>query len=128
MIDLNKLWGLNFIYIKLYENRVIVRDVNTKVTIDRKSLEPFSNTRLLLADFTIAEKFLREILNEMYGKRMFQKALAVLIQPMEKTEGGLSEVEKVSFNDLALHIGGRYVKIEENKLNIDDVSVKNYFK
>jgi rod shape-determining protein MreB len=128
MIDLTKLRGLNIIYIKLYENRVIIRDVNTQVNIDRKSLEPFSNSRLLLADFTIAEKFIREILNELYGKRMFQKALAVLIQPMEKTEGGLSQVEKVSFNDLVMHIGGKYVKIEENKLNIDDVSVKQYFK
>lgn len=128
MIDLTKLLGLNVIYIKLYENRVIIRDVNTKVTVDRKSLEPFSNSRLLLADFTIAEKFIREILVELHGKRMFKKALAVLIQPMEKTEGGLSQVEKVSFNDLALHIGGKYVKIEENTWNLDDDSVKHYFK
>lgn len=127
MINLYNIKGLNYIYIRLYENRAIIRDVNTQVSIDRISVEPFSNSRLLLADFTNAEKFIREILNEIHGKKMFQKTLAVLIQPMEKTEGGLSQVEIVSFNDLAMQIGGKYVKIEENKIKIEDDAIKRYF-
>ena len=50
--------------------------------------------------------------------------MKVLIQPMEKLEGGISSVERCSYNDLAMHIGAKYVFIIDTQEILDDLRVK----
>ncbi len=127
MIDLTKITGRDYAYIRLYENRVVIKNPKTNDSVEKKALLPFSSSRLLLADFIVAENLIREILPEIYEKKLISKPLAVLFQPMEKTEGGLSRVEKASFNDLAVQIGGRFAKIEEDKRELSNQEVIDYF-
>ncbi len=92
--------------------------------MDKTSINKFSNPRMLVADFRNAEAFIRDILDEIYNHKKLTPSLKVLIQPMEKLDGGLSSVEKRSYNDLILHIGGRYAFIHETQETLDDSRVK----
>lgn len=103
------------------------------ITIDRNSHDKFSNPRMLLADFLIAEGFIRSVLKEMSQEKRFAPPMKMLIQPMDKLEGGLSPVEERSFMDLAEHVGAKYVFVHPTQERLDDtrvlelVRVKNRF-
>lgn len=71
---------------------------------------PFGHPRTLISDFTLAEKLLsqglRTMLRNMGGFFITAPALAI-IHPLEKTEGGLTEVEQRAFKELGLSVGFR---------------------
>lgn len=79
---------------------------------------------MVLANFIAAEELIIEILDEIYLGKRVRPSLKVLIQPMELCEGGLSQVEEAAFNDLAEHIGGKYVFIHPNQEKIDDIRIR----
>ena len=54
--------------------------------------------------------------------------LVVLIQPIEKIEGRVSEVEKMILNDLALKIGGRYCSLHLTQELLSDEQVRQLTK
>jgi rod shape-determining protein MreB len=72
---------------------------------DTKIVNPFSHPRTLLSDFEIAEKLIRYVYLVLHRKSFFISAPKVVIQPMEKTEGGLTIIEKRAFQELAISAG-----------------------
>ncbi len=72
---------------------------------------PFSHPRQLLANFQNAEKVLKHMVNNAAGKRVFTPSPRIVFQPMEKIEGGLTEVEIRAFKELCLGTGAREVII-----------------
>ncbi|WP_409523688.1 rod shape-determining protein MreB [Nitrincola sp. MINF-07-Sa-05] len=76
-------------------------------------VNPFSHPRTLLNDFLVAEKFLQEAFKTLLGKKLFSPAPAVVIQLMEKTEGGLTLIEIRAFKELALGAGARRVAVHQ---------------
>ncbi len=115
---------LNTIYIRLYTDKVILRHLEKEITINRTAVNKFSNPRMLLADFRNAQALIRDILDEIYSRKRITPSFKVLLQPMEKLEGGISSVERCSYNDLAMHIGAKYVYIHETQEILDDSLVK----
>lgn len=111
------------VYIRLYENKVDLRYLEKDQSITRISFEKFSNDRLLIASVSTAAIFIRDILGEIQGKKMFKTSLVVILQPMEKIEGGISEVEKMIFNDLVLLIGGRICIIHPTQELLTDLKI-----
>ena len=116
------------LYIRLLTNKVTIRSIEKDITIEREAVNPFSNQRMVLADFLNAEEFIRQIINEMYNHKRYIPSFKVIIQPIEKIEGGISPVEERSFNDLAMHIGAKYVFIHRTKEILDDSRVKEIVK
>ncbi len=112
------------IYIRLFENKVELRYLSKNQTITRIAENKFSNERLLIASFNNAEALIREILTEIQGKRLLTPLLVVLLQPMEKIEGGISEVEKRVFQDLAMQVGGKYYFLHETPELLSDSQVR----
>ncbi len=113
------------IYLRIFTNKIEIRNLDKQFTITKNSFENFSNERLLVASFSILEKFIRDTLDEFYENknRLFKKPLIVLIQAMEKVEGGISEVERMVFNDLAEQIGGSEVYIYDTFELLNDSEV-----
>lgn len=106
------------LYIRLYTNSVLIRDVESKKEIKREAIKPFSNGRLLFADYEQGEELLIQTIKELFaGEPVF--SFNIILQPMEKIEGGLSSVEKRAFIDSMQHIGGKNIIIydETNHLN-----------
>lgn len=112
------------VYIRLYVNKIELRHLDEDQNISRSCSNHFSNERLLIANVSNAIKFIKELLTEIHNERLIKSALVVLIQPMEKIEGGLSEVEKMIFNDLVEQIGGRYSFIHETQEKLSDKEVR----
>lgn len=124
-------WGTT-LYVQIWEGRIKVTDINTNKVFDEKplvqvevkkngvqtiaaigdaanfnSINPFSHPRVLFADFFVAEKLLQCIIKQLIGKTPLSPAPAIVLHPMEKTEGGLTMIENRAFMELALSAGAR---------------------
>ncbi|MDX1755745.1 MAG: rod shape-determining protein MreB [Marinobacter sp.] len=78
-------------------------------------INPFSHPRTLLADFTAAEKVLQHAFKTLSGNKYLSPSPAVVIQPMEKVDGGLTQIEHKAFKELALGAGARDAIVYEGE-------------
>ena len=78
-----------------------------------QAVPPFSNQRLLVADFAAAERLLQHAIGQLLPKRFMRLSLPpqLLIQPLERLEGGLSQVEERILLELGLGSGARKVRL-----------------
>lgn len=89
-------------------------------------LNPFSHLRILCGDFTHAEMLLKEVIRRITNGRFISPAPVVVMHPMERLEGGLTEVEKRLFHELALEAGARDVAVHVgDELPITDFDFNN---
>jgi rod shape-determining protein MreB len=90
---------------------------------DIEVINPFSHPRMLFSDFTIGEKLFQYALKELLGNNLLSVAPAIIVHPMEKTEGGLTMIEVRALRELAAGAGARdsivYVGKELSVLEID---------
>lgn len=104
MID----WLLaNTLYIKVYRDRLELQHIESGNSISANALKPFTTTRLLVGQFNEADELLKNAFKRLYKPRWFSPKPMVIIQPMEKTDGGLSQVEERVFLELAAGVGAR---------------------
>lgn len=102
------------VYIRMYSDKVVITRLDTGRTISRTAKEKFSSSRLVIANFGFAEDAVLATLKELNGTPLLSPALRVVIQQMEKLEGGLSQIEKRALLDLAEHMGGAMVTVLEH--------------
>lgn len=106
-----------FIAIERSDNgKSIVRAIGTEAQslIGRVGFEvenPFLHPRQLIANFQKAEKILQHAVRMACGKKLFSPSPRIVLQPMEKLEGGLTEIEIRAFRELCLGAGAREVVI-----------------
>lgn len=96
------------LYVRVKENLLIIKSVNSGEIITLKAEIPFSTKRLLIGQFSIAEKLLRLGFNEL-SKSVFSPI--VIMHPLEFFDNPLSEVEDRVLKELALNAGAREVKV-----------------
>lgn len=87
------------------EAKILVGTANIDVT------NPFAHPRLLVADFQKAEKILMHAVREVCGKKLFPPSPRVVIHPMEKLEGGVTDIELRVFRELCIGAGAREVVV-----------------
>ena len=109
------LFGTIPVYIKMYVNRVEVMDLRSGESLTKATNDgEFSNDRLVVANFQVAEALVRLVLKDLLKLRSFlQPSLRVVIQQMEKLEGGLSQIEIRVLRDLAEVAGASHVAVIE---------------
>ena len=112
-----------YYYVQWRTNELTVKRLQTGTTIRRKSKKPFSNDRLILADFETAEQFLRTIIRELEPRSIIPGQIDMVVHIMEAVPGGLSQVEQRAFRDSAEHVGARGVMISEHKHSLSDQQV-----
>lgn len=72
-------------------------------------VNPFDHPRMLIADFSLAEKYLQAVLRKRLGARRLSASPRLIMHPLEKLEGGLTQVEDRVFRELALGAGAHDV-------------------
>jgi MreB/Mbl protein len=103
------------VYIKVYNDKIEATDLVTENTISLLATSKFSTIRIVIADFNNAETLLRQAFYELgLSRKYFSPRLKVLMQIMEKLEGGLSDLERRGLRDLAEQAGAIEVYILEH--------------
>jgi rod shape-determining protein MreB and related proteins len=98
------------LYVQVRPDRFIVRKVGGGQAVDRMAPQPFSHPRALLASFTIAESFLRSLVAELAGG-FFAIKPQIVLHPLERVDGGLTEIEERAFYELGVGAGAARVKV-----------------
>ncbi|MCK5829788.1 MAG: rod shape-determining protein [Methylococcales bacterium] len=94
-------------------------------------INPFSHTRSLISNFEMGENLLKHTFIRVLKRSIFRPAPKVVIHPMEKTEGGLTNVEERAFRELALSAGARDVVVYQGHellmtgFNYEDIKMRS---
>lgn len=67
----------------------------------------FDHPRLLLADFLLAEKTLRHFLHKLLEPKLVKISPTMVLHPLDKLDGGLTDVEIRALMELAAGAGAR---------------------
>ena len=104
-----------WIYIKLTKNKVEATNLETGETISRTAITSFSSTRNIVGNFNNAYTTVLTALEELGVRRnLFGTNFKVIIQQLEGTEGGLSDIEKRALRDIGEMVGGKKILIVEH--------------
>ncbi len=101
----------NTLYVRVSTNWLRLKHLESGTSSESRPSSPFTTQRLLVGRFQVAQHALRTGVKELMGGRLIAVAPRILIQPLEKTEGGLSEVEERVFRELAMAAGARKVVV-----------------
>ena len=96
------------LYVQVRENQFQVRNVDDSRSIQMKANPGFSHQRMLVGNFTAAQECLKAALSEARGSG-FSISTSVVIHPLEKIDGGLTQVEERLFHELAAGAGASKV-------------------
>lgn len=115
----------NDLYIKVGENKFEVKNISTNGNWESIYPEsPFTTNRLLVGTFSAAEPALTKLIKSVLPKGFLSKSPQVVIHPVERVEGGLSEVEERIFRELALGSGAFKVALHVGPELTDSEAVK----
>ena len=92
-------------YVLVKRNEFHVRHLESGAEATIQATRPFTTTRLLIGDFTAAESLLRGALKQVSKAGFFSPSPAVVIQPLEMIDGGLSQVEERILLEVAIGAG-----------------------
>ncbi|TMH81442.1 MAG: 1-pyrroline-5-carboxylate dehydrogenase [Betaproteobacteria bacterium] len=101
----------NAIYVRVSKNRFRLKNIGTGAEADVTPTPGFTTTRLLVGQFRGAQTALKEAMGKVIGKGLFTASPGVVIQPLEMTDGGLSEIEERAFRELAVGAGAGKVVV-----------------
>ena len=101
------------LYLKLSCNQMQLRHLQSGRELLLPADPPFSNQRLLVADFAAAQHLLQRGIKTLLPMRFMRlsRPPQLLIQPLERCEGGLSQVEERLLLELGLGCGARKVRL-----------------
>ena len=92
------------LYIQVRENHFEVRNIDDLRSIQHRANPGFSHPRMLVGDFALAQSCLKSLVAQARGSG-FVLSVAALVHPLEKIEGGLTQVEERLFEELAIGAG-----------------------
>jgi len=95
------------VYIKVFPNTFELHQVEADLNLSVSSNKSFTTERLLVGQFSEAAEVLRNAMKRLYQGRWLIVKPVVVIQPMDKLAGGLSEVEERILKELAADAGAR---------------------
>ncbi|HZF26667.1 MAG TPA: hypothetical protein VEZ88_10435 [Steroidobacteraceae bacterium] len=101
----------NTVYVRISKNRFRLRNIGTGAEADVTPTPGFTTTRLLVGQFRVAQAALKEAMGKLIGGGLFAASPGVVIQPLEMTDDGLSEVEERVFRELAAGAGAAKVVV-----------------
>ena len=83
---------MSVLYIQIRRNQITVRDLESKREVSGDAA--FSNQRLLIANFFVAEKVLQDLVLQLHPRFLPAKRMDIVVSALEMNEGGLSQVEE----------------------------------
>ncbi len=95
------------------EDKTIVLAIGSKASSaigpNIEVVNPFSHPRSMVSNFTYAQKIMQHAIRCLHTTKVIAPAPRVIIHQLEKTEGGLTEIEDRVLRELALGAGAREV-------------------
>lgn len=92
------------VYVQVIENGYIVKVSGSENAVKFESTTPFSNSRLAVGNFVIAEHFLKGIIQKTKSN-LLQPSPIVIMHQIIRNEDGLSQVESRVLRELAYGAG-----------------------
>lgn len=92
------------LYLQIREDEFVVRNVDDARTVRRRAETAFSHRRMLIGNFTAAQACLRPLLAEARGGGL-ALTTRVVVHPLERIDGGLTQVEERLLQELAIGAG-----------------------
>ena len=96
------------LYVQVRENQFQIRNVDDARSVQRHANPAFSSQRKLVDNFAAALQCLKAALSEARGSG-FVLSTTVVIHPLEKIDGGLTQVEERLLRELAIGAGASKV-------------------
>ena len=118
-----KIFEKNKYYIKLFINRIEILDLTTGKKYSEKSDLEFNNTRLLIADFDKAQSFFKRVFKQ---SDLSTRNSVGIIQQMEMSEGGLSDVEKRVLLEVFSAVGLSQIHIDQSLTELTQKQLAEY--
>ena len=92
---------------------------------DVQIINPFHHPRILIADFTVAEKIVQHAMRQILSGQLFNPSPFVIVHPMERIEGGITGIERRAFEELARGAGAfEAVVYTGNEIPNKDLNIK----
>lgn len=89
-------------------------------------VNPFAHPRTIFADFTVGEKLVQHGIRSMIGGFASASPALGIIHPLEKTEGGLTEIERRALKEMGLGAGFRECRVYTGpELVVRGMTMKN---
>ena len=101
----------NTIYVRISSNCLRLKHLESGKATEIRASPSFTTQRLLVGQFQAAQKALRSGIRELIGGGWIAVKPRMLMQPLERIEGGLSEVEERVLRELAIGAGARRVVV-----------------
>ncbi|MCB1985268.1 MAG: hypothetical protein H6936_15675 [Burkholderiales bacterium] len=98
------------IYVQVSYNRLQARDIDTGKNFHLDANPEFSHPRTIMGNFTNAEQCLKSLLTQI-RKGGFYLATRLLIHPIEKIEGGLTQIEERALMEFGYGAGASKVVV-----------------
>ncbi|ECG8591883.1 hypothetical protein FNI11_19420 [Salmonella enterica subsp. salamae] len=118
---------MSVLYIQVRKNHFTLRDIERRQEISGGG--SFSNQRILIADFFLAEKILRDLIQQIFPQTwrntLFRKRSDIVISALEINEGGLSQVEERILQEVvagAIRMKYRRLKIHAQSTPLSDAA------
>ena len=107
---LNKLLN-STIYVRVTQNQFRLRHIEDNREITVSAIESFTTKRLLIGEFTTAEKYLKQGFDMIHQGKWLPASPVVVIQPLEMIDEGLSQIEERVLREVAAGAGARKVVV-----------------
>jgi len=119
---------MSVLYIQVRKNHFTLRDIERRQEISGGG--SFSNQRILIADFFLAEKILRDLIQQIcpqtWRNTLLRKRSDIVISALEMNEGGLSQVEERILQEVvagSIRMKYRRLKIHAQITPLSDAAV-----
>lgn len=96
------------IYVQVFANSFVARNIDSGVVQETQRDQQFASPRMLIADFTTAQHQLKELVKSV---RRGLRSPEILIHPMERIEGGVTQIEYRVFEELGSGAGASRVGV-----------------
>ena len=97
------------LYVQVRVDRMWVKNIAKGTTAERAANPPFSHQRSLVGDFTVAQALLKTLVKEVQQGLVFNTQ--ILIHPLERVDGGLSQIEDRALRELGIGAGATRVAV-----------------
>ena len=115
----------NTLYVRVGKNQFRVKHIESGADTTVVASTPFTTTRLLIGQFVAAQEALKSALKQIATGRLFAPSPSVVMHPLEMVEGGLSEIEERTLQEVAIGAGaGKAVVWVGRELSDSDVKDK----
>jgi rod shape-determining protein MreB len=103
----------NKVHVQIFSHGMNVKKLDDSCGIFIEPVKPYSTERLLIGNFDGARETMKKGLRVLFDKKYILPSPVVIIEPMDKSEGGLSQVEERVLLELGISSGARKVEIKQ---------------